>query len=201
MMASRTPFLARPRAEPSTMCASMGQRASRAQAGHKVTPTPQPIVAAMMKRLRRFSAPGSCSRMCMPEARTLANRKVVMPPSTHEGMDWMNAPIFDRMPRMSSQMPQEIPTRRDATFVRLMIPLFWAKVVRGSTPERAAKMPLRVSFSSAPFWRMICSALPVTSSREASMEASVSAQVSQVVIKKTIRNGTFEEKEEGREEG
>lgn len=38
----------------------------------------------------------------------------------------------------------------DATAVRLMIPLFWAKVVSGRVPASPEKMPDTVSFKSAP---------------------------------------------------
>lgn len=67
----------------------------------------------------------------MPEAMTLANRKVVMPPNTQSGMVVMTAANLAITPRTNSQMAQDQPAWREATAVREMTPLFWAKVVSG----------------------------------------------------------------------
>lgn len=90
---------------------------------------------------------------------------------------------------MRSQTPHATPTRRDATAVSEMMPLFCAKVVRGSTPASADRTPDSESFTRAPFWRRICSGLPETSSRDASMDACVSAHVSQEVMRNTMSSG------------
>lgn len=52
--------------------------------GTRVTPRPKPRDTARMKRVRR--AKPSMDITLMPDTHTLANRKVVMPPSTQLGM-------------------------------------------------------------------------------------------------------------------
>lgn len=74
-----------------TLQPSQSHRLLVAHAGAMVTPSPRPREHATMKRSRREMSVEA--RILIPDTATLANRNVVMPPSTHSGIDVKNAAI------------------------------------------------------------------------------------------------------------
>lgn len=89
-------------------------------------------------------------RTWIPEATTLVNRKVVIPPRTQSGMVRMIAENLAMTPKMKSHAQQAKPARRDAHRERDMTPLFCAYVVTGTIVASAAQKELRPSARMAP---------------------------------------------------
>ena len=86
----------------------------------------------------------------MPDMAILANRTVVMPPRTGEGMLVKNAPTLPKIPNNSSQQAHPKPASLEATLVRDTTPLFWEKVVFGIVKAKAANREFTESPSSPP---------------------------------------------------
>ena len=71
------------------------------QSGTNVAPNPTAKDAVRMNLLRLVK--GIVEMMRIPDATTAANKKVVMPPNTAEGMATSAAANLAKMPMMSSQ--------------------------------------------------------------------------------------------------
>mmetsp|Transcript_54216 Transcript_54216/g.172089 ORF Transcript_54216/g.172089 Transcript_54216/m.172089 type:complete len:219 (-) Transcript_54216:1052-1708(-) len=154
--------------------------------GSQVTPMPTPSAMARMKRLRRVM--GSLAMIAMPETITLANRKIVMPPSTQSGMEAITPANFPRTPKRISQMAHEMPAAREAQRVRAITPLFWEKVVLGGVVMKPAMKEL-IPSASRPPWTRESASSPSDGISDTSQDALMSPAVSMVEIMKPMRMG------------
>ena len=114
-----------------------------------MTPTPTARLMAMMNLLRRLCKSMLPAR-AIPEAKTLANKKIVIPPRTQSGMLVMTPAILLRTPNKINQNPHAYPARRAAHLVKAITPLFWENVVFGKVVHRPDKMEHMASANRPP---------------------------------------------------
>jgi hypothetical protein len=133
-----------------------------------------------MKRVRLVK--GTVAIILIPEIATEANRKVVMPPRTADGMDVNAAANFENKPMTIRKKHAAYPALRFAHRVRAMTPLFWAKVDIGVMVQRPASMPLMPS-AKIPPWILESKSLPSTWSLETSHVAVMSPMASIIRIR------------------
>jgi hypothetical protein len=91
--------------------------------GQTVTPTPTAKLKAMMN-LTRLLCRSRVAAIAMPLQRTLANKKIVMPPMTQSGILVIKPAIFENTPRTMSHTPQATPALLAAHLVKEITPLF-----------------------------------------------------------------------------
>ena len=94
------------------------------------------------------------------------------------------------MPTTPNQKAQAHPACLEATLVRLITELFWAKVVRGIEKARDERMDVAPSFLRLPRMRSMSSS-PSVATRLASDVAVTSPMHSMLVITKTTISGTI----------
>lgn len=73
---------------------------------------------------------GTVEIILIPDTVTEANRKVVIPPKTAEGMEVSAAANFENTPIIIRKKQAAYPALRLAQRVRAITPLFWANAIK-----------------------------------------------------------------------
>lgn len=143
--------------------------------GFNKLPTPNERAADRINLSRLVKRTSASTRI--PDAATLAKRKVVTPPSTEFGMARKTPEIFPKMPKRMRKKQHHRPAPRFAHRVIAMTPLFCANIDRGVTVKRAEKKPPIPSLRIPP-WIRESKRSPTTSCRETSADAVMSPMAS-----------------------
>mmetsp|Transcript_15351 Transcript_15351/g.31689 ORF Transcript_15351/g.31689 Transcript_15351/m.31689 type:complete len:224 (+) Transcript_15351:257-928(+) len=130
--------------------------------GQTVTPTPTAKLKAMMNLIRRECKSRELAKE-IPLTKTLANKKIVIPPKTASGIEVIIPAILPKTPKKMSQHPQAYPARRLAHLVKAMTPLFWEKVVLGMVVKKPDNKLLMASDVKPPWRDSLYSSVSVSS--------------------------------------